>query len=111
MYIDILLMAALFVWGIDILNFAETIKSKIWKWATGKEYRFYYLRPFDCSLCMAFWTGILILLFNSALTLPNIAYVALIANLTPQIKDAIITAYDAVQIILNFLKLTIYGDK
>lgn len=112
MYLNIFLTALILVYGFDILNFAEEMKIKLFKFAKGKNaiYRPYSLRPFDCSLCLSFWVGLLILIFNLKLTVINIAYVCLISFFTPQFKDVLMTIQDMVQNIINFIRVYVLGE-
>lgn len=112
MYLNIFLMAVIFVYGIDILGFAEEMKIKLFKFVKGKNviYRPYSLRPVDCSLCLSFWVGILILIFNLKLTIINIAYVCMVSFFTPQYKDVLLTIQDFVQNIINFIRIYILGE-
>ena len=48
------------------------------------------IKPFDCSLCLTFWLGLLYLLIQHAFTIPNIAYVCMLAYLTPNIKGILL---------------------
>lgn len=112
MYLEIFLVALILVYGIDILNFAEEMKIKLFKFVKGKNaiYRPYSLRPLDCSLCLSFWVGILILIFNLKLTIINIAYVCLVSFFTPQYKDVLLTVQDMVQNIINFIRIYVLGE-
>ena len=112
MYLEIFLTALILVYGIDILGFAEEMKIKLFKFVKGKNviYRPYSLRPLDCSLCLSFWVGILILIFNLKLTIINIAYVCLVSFFTPQYKDVLLTVQDMVQNIINFVRIYILGE-
>lgn len=112
MYLNIFLMAIILVYGIDILGFAEEMKIKLYKFIKGKNviYKPYSLRPFDCSLCLSFWVGVLILIFNLKLTVINIAYVCLVSFFTPQFKDVLLVIQDFVQNIINFIRVYVLGE-
>ena len=112
MYLEIFLVALILVYGIDILNFAEEMKIKLFKFVKGKNviYRPYSLRPLDCSLCLSFWVGVLILIFNLKLTIINIAYVCLISFFTPQYKDILMTVQDMLHNIINFKRIYIIWE-
>ena len=95
MYINLLIITAIIVWGIDVLGFIENFKEKIWRWAkNGKEYKYFSFKPFDCSLCTSWWVGLFILLIYNELTIPNIGYVALLSSLTPVIREFIFLLND-----------------
>lgn len=91
-YIDILLIAAIYCFILDFSGAWGEITSSISAWLTsGRIRKPITIKPFSCSLCMTFWTGILYLLLSGSFTIPNLAYVCLVAGLTPRINDAIIT--------------------
>lgn len=112
MYLEIFLTALILVYGIDILNFAEEMKIKLFRFVKGKKiiYRPYSLRPLDCSLCLSFWVGLLILIFNLKLTVINIAYVCMVSFFTPQYKDILLTVQDFIQNIINFIRVYVLGE-
>ena len=76
------------VFVIDISGVVDHIKRLVWRFAyKGKrEYHDYEAKPFDCSLCSTWWCGLIYLCFTQ-LTWCNVAYVALLAFLTPIFKD------------------------
>lgn len=92
-YINIALIAAIYCFILDYSGAWDEITSKISSWLTsGRIHKPITLKPFSCSLCMTFWTGLVYLLFEHSLTLPNLAYVCLMAGLTPRITDVMNTA-------------------
>lgn len=101
--LNLLFIQLILVFIIDISGFVETIKSKLSSFLTkgviaSTDYR---IRPFDCSLCMMFWSGIIYLLFTHQFTFPLIAYVCLLSATTPLIKDIYYTLYDFIIKILK----------
>lgn len=89
-YINILLIAAVWVFLLDLSGAWNEITSMVAGWLTsGKVKKPFQLKPFSCSLCMTFWTGLVYLLCVGQLTLPNVAYVCLVAFMTPRIKDVL----------------------
>lgn len=90
-YSDILLIATIYVFGLDISGFWQALSSAIKRWLTGgRMSQPFQLKPFSCSLCMTFWTGLLYLLLTHHLTIANAAFVCLVAMLTPRIKDLLL---------------------
>lgn len=90
-YFDILMIAGIYVFGIDIARFWNALASGI-KWAltNGKLHTPFQLKPFSCSLCMTFWTGLVYLAVTGALSIGNVAYVCLVAMLTPRLYDLLL---------------------
>ena len=89
---DILLIAVIIVVIIDISGFIDSLKSGLKKVLTKGRMSdpYYSLKPFDCSFCMTWWTGLIWLLVIHNVTLWMLAYLLLICVMTPVIKDVII---------------------
>ena len=72
---------------IDISGFIPSVKSFIATISRFYRLPFLYnieahnirIKPFDCSLCMSFWTGIVFLYIQSALSIENTAACLFIA--------------------------------
>lgn len=91
-YINILLIAAVWVFLLDVSGAWSEMTSIVSGWITGGRIRKPILiKPFSCSLCMTFWTGIAYIAIAGYFTLPMMAYVCLVAMLTPRLKDLLIT--------------------
>lgn len=93
--LNLLLISLILVFIIDISGFVDTVKRLVWKWVfNGKrEYQDFDLKPFTCSLCSTWWAGILYLCFTG-FSWAMVAYVALLAFLTPIFKDIMIFIKD-----------------
>lgn len=90
-YINILLIAVIVVIVIDITDFINNIKKLISSILTKGKIKSssYIMKPFDCSLCMTFWAGLIYLIYCNSISLLNIAILLLIAISTPIINDII----------------------
>lgn len=89
--IDLLLVAVVWVFVLDLSGFWDEVTTKVSGWLTnGRVRRPFSLKPFSCSLCMTFWTGLVYLLATGHMTLPMVAYVCMLAYLTPRIKDGLL---------------------
>ena len=80
MILDLLLITLIIVFIIDISGVIDSIEQALSKWLKGKVR---IPKPFSCSLCSAWWVGLIYLLCLRQFTLVNIAIVALFAILTP----------------------------
>lgn len=84
--IDILMIAWLCVFVIDcttiLPDFENWVKSHRGWWCRTYRNR----KPFTCSLCMSWWLSLAWIIINNCFTLPYIAFAAIVAFLTPQIK-------------------------
>ena len=85
--LELLMIAAVCVFIVDISGWTQTWKGALAKWthATSAEGR---LRPFDCSLCCAWWAGLLWCLCTRQFSLGSVALCALAAALTPVLLAA-----------------------
>lgn len=94
-YTNLLMIALVLVFIIDISGVMDHIKQLIWRWVYKgqRDYRDFSLKPLDCSLCSTWWCGLIYLCFTN-LTFVNVAYVALLAFLTPVFKDVLIMVKD-----------------
>ena len=87
--INLILIQLIVVFIIDLSGIVETAKKWVWKKAFktipyNEEFR---MKPFDCSLCVTFWTGLIYLAIVGEFNLPAIACVCLLAFLTPIAAD------------------------
>lgn len=101
--LNLLFIQFIIVFIIDISGFVDTMKAKLSSILTkGKikstEFR---LRPFDCSLCAMFWSGLIFLLVTHQFTIPFIAYVCLLSATTPITKDLYYTIQELITKLLN----------
>lgn len=106
--LDLLLLACIIVFIIDLSGFIPEISERIWKilYKNVKYVDWIIPKPFSCSLCMFFWIGIIYLIFTG-LSLYMVAYVALLAYLTPVIKDILLYVRDLQIYIINKLYVLI----
>lgn len=79
MLIDLFLITLIIVFIIDISGFVDEMETILSKWLKGKAR---VPKPFSCSLCMTWWTGLIYLLIIGEFTLLWIATVALFALLS-----------------------------
>lgn len=94
MLVELVLIALFWVLVVDIAQFPAEIKRVLFRWLKGKrEYVDYSLKPFDCSLCLTWWTGLIWIIVVGF----RFDYVVLclgIACFTPIIKDIILLTRD-----------------
>lgn len=80
MFLDLIVLVCIVVFIIDISGIVDTIKHGIWKWLIkDKEYREFRLKPFDCSLCMSFWMGLIYLICVGQFNIPMVGFVCLLS--------------------------------
>lgn len=104
MYLNIFLIALLFVFVIDLTDAYENISTAINKALTrGKLHEPKYIKPFCCSLCLTWWVG-LIYVCVAGFSLTAVAFVALMAFLTPIFKDVLLLLKDIITEVFDELR-------
>ena len=86
-YLDILLLSLVVIWIVDVSGFTEAWLHALSRWLRHQVNSF---KPFSCSLCMTWWSGLVYLLVTGRFCLPLIAYVALMAFLSLPISEFLI---------------------
>lgn len=90
MFLDIFFIVFIVVYIVDISGIVDTIKQVIWRWLfKDREYREFRLKPFDCSLCLSFWSGLIYLLCVGQFNIPMIGYVCLLSALSGVIGNCV----------------------
>lgn len=103
--LNLFIISIIWVLILDLSGFALTIDKLFYKIFYPKrpfrdDARF---KPFDCSLCMTWWSCLIYLIVVNALTLPNIAFSLLFAWLTTIEKDIFIFTKDLITKLLDIL--------
>ena len=101
---EILLLAAIVVFVVDLSGFTESWRRPLSDWLHRKTgYMIKHFPPFDCSLCLTFWAGLIWLAVRSAFTLPNVAFVCFAAYLTIPIGTTLTALRDLLLAVLNWI--------
>lgn len=89
MILNLLFISLIWVLILDVAGFAHTIDRTLYKiFYKGRPFRDdAHFKPFDCSLCLTFWSGLLYLIIIHSFTIPYITLLLLFACLTPLEKD------------------------
>ena len=86
-WINILLIGVIWVFIIDVSGVIEEAESFLTR---QLRFKAHIPKPFSCSLCMTFWSGLVYLLFKGCFSWLLMSYVCLVALLTPVISDLMI---------------------
>ena len=78
-YIELLMVAVITIYIVDLSGFTETLLKVI---SAYKGRKITELKPFTCSLCMVWWVCLIFLLVTGNLTLPMVAFSALLSFLS-----------------------------
>lgn len=103
--LEVLVISAIISFIVDISGVIDSIKYAIWRWAFDgeREYKDFNLKPFDCSLCMTFWVGLIYIIITgfSIWLLLWVCFCALISNVLGDImlmiKDLLIKGIDKIE--------------
>ena len=98
-YIDLLLIAAITIYIVDLSGFTESWRSALARLLKAKELK--PIRPFDCSLCMTWWVCIIYALCTGSLSLPVLAYIAALSFLSIPIGQLFIFIREGMTFLLN----------
>jgi hypothetical protein len=98
MILKLFCITLIVVFVIDHSGMIDTIKGALAKWLKVREVR---IKPFDCSLCMSWWCGLLALAIERQFTLGNIVAVALFALFADKIADTLTLLRDATSKAIN----------
>lgn len=106
-YLNLLIICLVNVLIIDLSGFINDIKQLLSRILTKSKINTtnFKIKPFDCSFCMTFWTGLTYLFFISHLTLFNLLIVLLLAFFTEPIKQILLLIKDLIIKLID----TIYG--
>lgn len=98
-YIELLLVAAIVVYVVDLSGWTDTWLGWLSRFtaAYGRS-PVRSLRPFSCSLCMVWWTGLVWAALRGGFTLPVVAYCAALSFFSNTLVN-----------ILIFIKETLTG--
>lgn len=91
-YLELTLLAVVVVFIVDISGIVDTFKDVLGKVLNITIRR---LRPFDCSLCMVWWSLLVYDLCVGELNIYTLAYIALLSALAMRLAD-IMRAIDSI---------------
>lgn len=95
--IDLTLVALITIYIVDLSGFTDTWLAFLSHYK-GKKVT--SLKPFSCSLCMVWWVCLLYALCTGSLSLPIIAFIALLSFLSVPLGHLLVFLREA------FIKLT-----
>lgn len=98
-YIDLLLIAAITIFIVDLSGFTEAWRSALTRRLKAKDLK--PIRPFDCSLCMTWWVCIIFSICADTFSLPVLAYIALLSFLSLPLGQLMIFIREGMSFIIN----------
>lgn len=103
--LNLFIISIIWVLILDLSGFALTIDKLFYKiFYPKRPFREdAHFKPFDCSLCLTFWSSLIYLIAIHSLTLPNIAIALIFAWGTTIEKDIFIMVKDMVTKLIDLL--------
>lgn len=98
-YIDLLLVALITIYIVDISGFTES-----WRSLVATKLHISHLKqlpPFDCSLCMTWWVCLIYALCVGQISLGTIAFSALLSHLSNPIGSLMIFIRECCNWVIN----------
>lgn len=103
MYLDLLIIAFLMVFIVDCSGIIQSLESGLQRWLKMPN-KAHIPKPFSCSLCMTWWTGIIYLICVGELTFLGLGYVAMMAFITPVIMRLMYLVKDTMNKVLELFE-------
>lgn len=88
-YVDLLLVTFVVTYIVDVSGFTESWRGVIER-MLPKGQRLGHIRPFDCSACMSWWSCVIYSAIVGDLTLPVVAWSALMSLLSSPIAGVLV---------------------
>lgn len=104
MIINLLMIAIFWVFVLDYAGFVSTIEEAVSKRLIRSKMKFHIPKPFSCSLCMTFWTGLAYIIIVNEFSLLNLILVCGAAASTPILDEILQFVRDAVIKIIYLLR-------
>ncbi len=98
-YLELFLVAFVATFITELSGFMDSVKDWLGRWL-GRPVR--RLRPFDCSLCMTWWTCLAYAVGCGKLSVMTLAYVALLAMLARPMAEL---ARAFVEVVLSLCRM------
>ena len=98
--IDIILVALVTIYIVDLSGFTETLLKVI---SAYKGRKITELKPFSCSLCMVWWVCLIYAAIVGNLTIPVVALIALLSLLSVPFGQLLILIREAFLKVINKL--------
>jgi hypothetical protein len=98
-YIELLLVAAIIIYIVDLSGFTQSWRSALTKALKAKDLK--PIKPFDCGQCMTWWTCIIYSLCTDIFSLPILAYIAALSFLSIPLGQILIFIREGMIFFIN----------
>ena len=100
-YIQLLMVAAITIYIVDLSGFTESWRGMIARWLNISESALRPLPPFDCGKCATWWVCIIYSLCTGPFSLVILAYIALLSFLSIPLGQFFIFVREGITSLLN----------
>lgn len=94
-YVNLIALSAVIAYITEVSGIIDSLKWSLSKWLGVTVSR---LKPFDCSLCMTWWCGLIYIICVGECSVINIAVVALLSALAHNIAEVIMLISDSISL-------------
>lgn len=98
--VELILVAMITIYVVDLSGFTDTWLKFL---SAYKGRKIKELKPFSCSLCMVWWVCLAFLLMSAKLTLPLVAFSALLSFLSAPLGQILVLLREVMLHIINKL--------
>ena len=98
--IDIILVALVTIYIVDLSGFTETLLKVI---SAYKGRKITELKPFSCSLCMVWWVCLIFSLVSGKCSIPVVAFIALLSFLSTPLGQLLLLIREIFLKVINKL--------
>lgn len=102
-FLDLLIIGFIAVFIIDYSGFIEEMDRLLTK-ALKSKVPLHIPKPFSCSLCTTFWTGVIYLLATGSLSFVTLLMLGIVCILTPEILSVIYFIKDLINKVFDTLE-------
>lgn len=102
-YIDLILVALVTIYIVDISGFTESWRAALARSLKISESTMRPLKPFDCGKCMTWWVCLIYPICTGDISLGTIAFAALLSHLSNPIGEVLIFIREAMIHIIDRL--------
>lgn len=94
-YVNLIALSAVIAYITEVSGIIDSLKWSLSKWLGVTVSR---LKPFDCSLCMTWWCGLIYIICVGECSVIKIAFVALLSALAHNIAEGIMLISDSISL-------------
>ena len=98
--INLLIITTIICFIVDLSGFIQEMEGILSKWL---KFKVHIPKPFSCSLCMVWWVCLAFLLMSAKLTLPLVAFSALLSFLSIPMGQILVMLREVILHIINKL--------